>query len=208
MSKSHHQKAFWADCGTMYDANICVLRYSVAMYTLWINARCDGIVDCASTYLANVCVLWYNVALYMWWINVDVAIELYILHQCILQIYVCCDMMLHCIVYVAHQYIFIGKVVFICLRVSVNLVYKFQGKPSTTTVKHNFNPNGLKFHRGSPWVSILSWLNLKANKDYFSYEYVAIELYIVHQFMLQMYVCCDIMLLCICCESLHVAIEL
>ena len=68
--------------------------------------------------------------------------------------------------------IFIGKVVFICLRVSVNLVYKFQGKPGTTTVKHDFNPNGLKFHRGSPWVSILSWLNLKANKDYFSYEYV------------------------------------
>ena len=68
-------------------------------------------------------------------------------------------------------WIFIGKVVFICLRVSVNLVYKFQGKPGTTTVKHDFNPNGLKFHRGSPWVSILSWLNLKANKDYFSYEY-------------------------------------
>jgi len=45
---------------------------------------------------------------------------------------------------------FIGKVVFICLRVSVNLVYKFQGKPGTTTVKHDFNPNGLKFHRGSP----------------------------------------------------------
>jgi len=45
---------------------------------------------------------------------------------------------------------FIGKVVFICLRVSVNLVYKFQGKPGTTTVKHYFNPNGLKFHRGSP----------------------------------------------------------
>ena len=67
-------------------------------------------------------------------------------------------------------HIFIGKVVFICLRVSVNLVYKFQGKPGTTTVKHDFNPNGLTFHRGSPWVSI-SWLNLKANKDYFSYEY-------------------------------------
>jgi len=66
---------------------------------------------------------------------------------------------------------FIGKVVCICLRVSVNLVYKFQGKPGTTTVKHDFNPNGLKFHRGSPWVSILSWLNLKANKDYFSYEH-------------------------------------
>jgi len=58
---------------------------------------------------------------------------------------------------------FIGKVVFICLKVSVNLVYKFQGKPGTTTVKHDFNPNGLKFHRGSPWVSILSWPNLKAN---------------------------------------------
>jgi len=39
-------------------------------------------------------------------------------------------------------------------------------------VKHDFNPNGLKSHRGSPWVSILSWLNLKANKDYFSYEYI------------------------------------
>ena len=65
---------------------------------------------------------------------------------------------------------FIGKVVFICLRVSVNLVYKFQGKPGTTTVKHDFNSNGLKFHRWSPWVSILSWLNLKANKDSFSYE--------------------------------------
>ena len=46
--------------------------------------------------------------------------------------------------------IFIGKVVFICLRVSVNLVYKFQGKPGTTTVKHDFNPNGLKFHLGPP----------------------------------------------------------
>jgi len=45
---------------------------------------------------------------------------------------------------------FIGKVVFICLRVSVNLVYKFQGQPGTTTVKHDCNPNGLKFHRGSP----------------------------------------------------------
>ena len=30
----------------------------------------------------------------------------------------------------------------------------------------------MKFHRGSPWLSILSWLNLKANKDYFSYEYI------------------------------------
>jgi len=68
--------------------------------------------------------------------------------------------------------IFIGKVFFICLRVSVNLVYKFPGKPFTTTVKHNFSPNGLKFHRGSWWVSILSWLNLKANKDYVSYKYV------------------------------------
>ena len=47
-------------------------------------------------------------------------------------------------------HIFIGKVVFICLRVSVNLVYKFQGKSGTTTVKHDLNPNGLKFHRGSP----------------------------------------------------------
>ena len=64
---------------------------------------------------------------------------------------------------------FMWKVVFICLRVSVNLVYKFQGKPGTTA-KHDFNPNGLKFHRGSPWVSILSWLNLMANKDYFSHE--------------------------------------
>ena len=44
----------------------------------------------------------------------------------------------------------IGKVVFICLGVSVNLVSKFQGKPCTTTVKRDFNPNGLKFHRGSP----------------------------------------------------------
>jgi len=70
------------------------------------------------------------------------------------------------------RHIIIGKVVCICLRVSVNLVYKFQGKPGTTTVKHDFNSNGLKFHRGSPRVSILSWLNLKANKDYFSYEYV------------------------------------
>jgi len=74
-------------------------------------------------------------------------------------------------------YIFIGKVVFICLRVSVNLEYKFQGKPCTTTVKHDFNPNGLKFHRGSSWVSILSWLNLKTNKDYFSYEYIYIYIY-------------------------------
>ena len=68
--------------------------------------------------------------------------------------------------------IFIGKVVFICLGVLVNLVSKFQGKPGTITVKHEFNPNGLKFHRGSPWVSILSWLYLKANKDYFSYEHM------------------------------------
>jgi len=29
----------------------------------------------------------------------------------------------------------------------------------------------MKFHRGSPWLSILSWLNLKAHKDYCSYEY-------------------------------------
>ena len=77
-------------------------------------------------------------------------------------------------IYAASWVIFIGKVVFICLRVSVNLVYKFQGKPGTTTVKHDFNPNGLKFHRGSPWVSILSWLNLRANKDYFSFEYVTL----------------------------------
>ena len=41
----------------------------------------------------------------------------------------------------------------------------------TVSVKHDFNPVGMKFHRGSPWLSILSWLNLKANKDYFSYEY-------------------------------------
>jgi len=67
---------------------------------------------------------------------------------------------------------FIGKAVNICLGVSVNLKYKFKGKPGTTTVKHDFNHLGLKFHRGSPWVSVLSWLNLKANKDYFSYEYV------------------------------------
>jgi len=45
---------------------------------------------------------------------------------------------------------FIGKVVNICLGVSVNLVYKFKGKPGTTTVKHDFNHVGLKFHRGSP----------------------------------------------------------
>ena len=84
---------------------------------------------------------------------------------------------------ISSQYTFIGKVVFICLRVSVNLVYKFQvykfqGKPGTTTVKHDFNPNGVKFHRGSPWVSILNWLNLKANKDYFSYEHTSNEIYI------------------------------
>ena len=30
----------------------------------------------------------------------------------------------------------------------------------------------MKFRRGSPWLSILSWLNLKANKDYFPHEYV------------------------------------
>ena len=61
-------------------------------------------------------------------------------------------------VYYTHGivYTFIGKVIFICLRVSVNLVYKFQGKPGNTTVKHDFNPNGLKFHRGSSRVSILS----------------------------------------------------
>jgi len=62
---------------------------------------------------------------------------------------------------------FIGKVVFICLRVSVNLVYKFQGKAGTTTVKHDSNPNGLKFRPGSPWVSILSWLNLRQIKTTF-----------------------------------------
>jgi len=67
---------------------------------------------------------------------------------------------------------FLGKVVFICLGVSVNLVFKFQGQPITTTVQHDLNPNRLNFHRGSPWVSILSWLNLKTNKDYFSYETV------------------------------------
>jgi len=61
-----------------------------------------------------------------------------------------------------------STVVFIYLRVSVNLVYKLQGKPGTTTVKHDFNPNGLKFHRGSPWVSILSWLNLRQIKATFS----------------------------------------
>ena len=68
--------------------------------------------------------------------------------------------------------IFIGNIVNICLGVSVNLVYKFKGKPGTTTVKHDFNHLRLKFHRGSPWVSVLSWLNLKANKDYFSCESV------------------------------------
>jgi len=85
-----------------------------------------------------------------------------------------------CISSIIYTYIciFIGKVVNICLGVSVNLVYKFKGKPGTTTVKHDFNPNGLKFHRGSPWVSILSWLNLKANKDYFSYESMHLYLYI------------------------------
>jgi len=77
----------------------------------------------------------------------------------------------------------LGKVVFICLGVSVNLVHKFQGKPGTTTVKHDFNPNGLRFHRGSPWVSILSWLNLKANRDYFSYEYVWRDLFICDAYM-------------------------
>jgi hypothetical protein len=40
---------------------------------------------------------------------------------------------------------FIGKVVFICLVGSVNLVLKFWGNP----VKHDFNPVGMKFHRGS-----------------------------------------------------------
>jgi len=53
-------------------------------------------------------------------------------------------------IHAEETYTFIGKVAFICLRVSVHLVYKFQGKPGTTTVKHDFNPNGLKFHRGSP----------------------------------------------------------
>jgi len=82
-----------------------------------------------------------------------------------------CDLTYRCVCNVSHDSsMFIGKVVVICLRVSVNLVCKFQGKPGTTTVKHVFNPNGLKFHRGSPWVSIISWLNLKANKDHFSHE--------------------------------------
>ena len=62
---------------------------------------------------------------------------------------VCMFLCMYICMYVC-MYIFIGKVAFICLRVSVNLVYKFQGKPGTTTVKHDFNPNGLKFHRGSP----------------------------------------------------------
>ena len=53
--------------------------------------------------------------------------------------------------------IFIGKVVNICLGVSVNLVYKFKGKPGTTTVKHDFNHLGLTFYRGSLWVSVLRW---------------------------------------------------
>ena len=66
---------------------------------------------------------------------------------------------------------FIGKVVNICLGFSVNLVYKFKGKPGTTSVKPDFNNLGLKFHRGSQWVSVLSWLNLKENKDYFSCEH-------------------------------------
>ena len=76
--------------------------------------------------------------------------------------------------------IFIGKVVKIFLGVSVNLVCKFKGIPGTTTVKHDFNHLGLKFHRGFPWVSVLSWLNLKANKDYFSYEdvYIHVNVYI------------------------------
>jgi len=63
--------------------------------------------------------------------------------------------------------IFIGKVVFICLVGSFNSVLKFLGQPGET----RFQPGGMKFHRGSPWLSILSWLNLQANKDYVSYEY-------------------------------------
>jgi len=59
-------------------------------------------------------------------------------------------------------------VFFICLGGSVNLVSKFQGQPGTTTVnlvlKHDFNPNGMKFYLESPWVSVLSWLNIT---DYF-----------------------------------------
>jgi hypothetical protein len=45
---------------------------------------------------------------------------------------------------------FMGKVFFIRLGGGVNLVFKFQGQPGTTTVKHDFNPSGLKFHRGPP----------------------------------------------------------
>jgi len=87
----------------------------------------------------------------------------------------------HTLQYLSYVYDkFVGKLVFIFLRVSANLVYKFQGKPGTTTVEHDFNPNGLKFHRGSPWVSILSWLNLKANKDYVSYENTAYASLYVH----------------------------
>jgi len=76
------------------------------------------------------------------------------------------------LVHTCDCHIFIGKVVNICLGVSINLVYKFKRKSGTTTVKHDFHHLGLKFHRGSPWVSVLSWLNLKANKDYVSYEYM------------------------------------
>jgi len=65
---------------------------------------------------------------------------------------------------------FIGKVVFICRVGSVSLVLKFVGQPGET----RFYWVSPKFHRGSPWLSILSWLNLKANKDYFFYECIYI----------------------------------
>ena len=47
----------------------------------------------------------------------------------------------------ARTHNYLGKVVFICLGISVNLVSTLQGKPGATTVKHNFQPNGLKSHR-------------------------------------------------------------
>ena len=127
----------------------------------------------------------------MYWYECDTRRHMYCIH--VVPCHLCCthdtqwrvytcDMTRHvCIDFFIGKVhvcidIFIGKVVFICLRVSINLVSKFQGKPGTTTVKHDINPNGLKFHRGSPWVSILSWLNFKANKDYFSYKSVDLSL--------------------------------
>jgi len=57
---------------------------------------------------------------------------------------------IHIVGIVRNAYRLIGKVVLICLGGLVNLEFKFQGQTCTTTETYDFNPNELKFHRGSP----------------------------------------------------------